>query len=69
MAYHPPWHFFNGPAGDFEGQLRAEEGNSIVVDVLARFNKRVYEPYEWPSFREVARWHKKYGEEPIILKR
>lgn len=69
IAYHPPRQFFNGAAGDFEGQLRTEDGNTLVVDLMARLNKRVYEDYDWPSYREVVNWHKKYGEEPIILER
>jgi hypothetical protein len=33
------------------------------------FHKRIYEPADWPSFRDAVEWQKKYKNEPVILAR
>lgn len=54
-------------AADFEGSLKAENGNIVLHQKLA-LKKRVYEASDWKGFRTAVNAHKAYGDYVIIKK-
>ncbi|MBN3036428.1 MAG: hypothetical protein JW861_12655, partial [Bacteroidales bacterium] len=56
----------SGEAASFKGSYHLE-GRELTVQINAKFRKRVYEPQDWPSFREAVSAHKKISDNPVIL--
>lgn len=54
-------------AADFEGSLKAENGNIVLHQKLA-LKKRVYEASDWKGFRTAVNAHKAYEDYVIIKK-
>jgi len=57
-----------GSGASFEGGYTLKE-NVIIFYEKAAFNKRIYEPGDWPSYRDAVASLKKFASEPLILKR
>ena len=61
--------FINGvanPAASFGCQYWME-GNTLTFAESSLLGKRVYDPADWPSFRQVVANQKKLAETPVIL--
>ena len=65
-VYIPDTPMSSGPAASFKGGYKVE-GDKLMVFENLKFKKRIYEPDDWGSFREVVMMQKKIAEEPVIL--
>ena len=50
----------------FEGSIEIT-GETLVLNEKANFSKRIYEPEDWPPFRDAVRAQRKFAETPIII--
>jgi len=64
--YLPNVHSSSSDAASFKGMYTLD-GNQLRFNANFKFNKRIYEPDEWPGYKEVAEIHKKLVREPVIL--
>ena len=70
IVYKPEAETFADTTASFEGSYEMSlEGNILRMSQLANFNKRIYEPDEWPSFRKATLAETKFIDEPVILKK
>lgn len=68
VRHLPPPANVSGSGAYAEGLYTAYPGEVRMFQRLL-FYKRLYEPLDWPSFREAVEWQKRYQNEPIILAR
>ncbi|NLH52498.1 MAG: hypothetical protein GX459_06600, partial [Bacteroidales bacterium] len=55
-----------GDAASFDGNALLK-GNQLSIKHKAVYNKRIYEPGEWPNFREVLKAQRWYMDNPLLL--
>lgn len=61
---------FKDSTAYFEGGYQMSlSGQTLRMNMDASFNKRIYEPEEWPSYKRAVEGHKAFMEDPIILKK
>jgi len=66
VGYLPSTSLMSGTGASFKGGFRVKD-KSLTVTEIIKFNKRVYEPGDWGSFREAVASQNKIAEEPVIL--
>jgi hypothetical protein len=70
ILYQPEAAAFSDETASFEGSYEMGlSGNILRLYELANYNKRVYDPQEWPSFRKATLAQQKFIDEPVILKK
>lgn len=70
IIYSPSAEAFADETASFEGGYDiSNDSNTLRMSQLANFNKRVYQPGEWPSFRKAALAQTRFIDEPVILKK
>ncbi len=67
VVYSPETPMVSGTGASFKGGYEFAE-KSVSVSQNLKFNKRVYNPEDWGSFREVVKIQNKIADEPVILK-
>jgi transglutaminase-like putative cysteine protease len=67
VIYAPQTSMISGTGASFKGGYDFGE-KMVTVSENIKFNKRVYDPEDWVSFREVVKTQTKMAEEPLILK-
>ncbi|MDK2910434.1 MAG: hypothetical protein PWR20_2001 [Bacteroidales bacterium] len=55
-----------GDAASFDGDASLK-GNQLSIKHKAIYNKRIYEPGEWPNFRDVLKAQRWYMDNPLLL--
>ncbi|MEI7523106.1 MAG: DUF3857 and transglutaminase domain-containing protein [Mariniphaga sp.] len=55
-----------GTGATFEGAFTLT-GNQLLLNERADFNKRIYAPEDWPSYRNAVKMQKAIAENPVIL--
>lgn len=58
----------SGSGASFDGSLVQSE-NTLTVSEKALFYKRIYDPEDWPSFRQAVMAQNEFAERMVILKR
>jgi hypothetical protein len=70
IAYRPEAETFADSTASFEGRYEMSLDNQTLrLSLTANFNKRIYEPGEWPSFRKATLAHTKFADETVVLKK
>ncbi len=69
MAY-PPAFSKNTPgsAASFDGSIR-QNGNSVSVTEKAVFGKRIYDPQDWPAYRDAVKAQNEFAERVVVVKK
>jgi transglutaminase-like putative cysteine protease len=67
VVYAPQVSMTSGTGASFKGGYDFAE-KTVTVSENLKFNKRVYDPEDWGSFREAVKTQNKIAEEPLILK-
>lgn len=67
VIYAPQTSMISGTGASFKGGYDFGE-KLVTVSENIKFNKRVYDPEDWGSFRDVVKIQTKMAEEPLILK-
>jgi len=66
VTYLPEIKMVSGTGASLKGGFEVGN-NTLSVGANLTFNKRIYDPEDWGSFREVVATQQKLAEEPIIL--
>ncbi len=66
IGYLPATEMMSGTGASFKGAFYVKESQLKVTENL-KFNRRIYEPEDWGSFRSAVMSQKKIAEEPVIL--
>lgn len=70
IVYKPEAEPFSDATASFDGSYEISlDRNTLRMSQLANFNKRIYEPEEWPSYRKAALAQTRFIDEPVILKK
>jgi hypothetical protein len=70
IVYKPEATAFADETASYEGIYEMSMDQATLrMSQLANFNKRIYQPEEWPSFRNAVRAQQKFIDEPVILKK
>jgi hypothetical protein len=70
IVYKPEAKTFADTTASFEGSYEMSfDGSILRMSQLANFDKRIYQPEEWPSFRKATLAETKFIDEPVILKK
>lgn len=70
IIYRPEAETFSDTTASYEGSYEmSPDGHTLRMSELANYNKRIYEPQEWPSFRKATLAQTKFIDEPVILKK
>lgn len=70
IVYKPETETVSESAASFEGGYELSPDVRILqMSQTANFNKRIYEPCDWPAFRKAALAQKRFIDEPVILKK
>ena len=70
IIYRPEADTFSDGTASYEGSYEMSlDGNILRMSQLANFDKRIYQPEEWPSFRKATMAQTKFIDEPVILKK
>jgi len=70
LAYYKVDDAFSDTAAYFEGSYEMDPaGTALRMNMDASFNKRIYEPEDWPSYSKAVKGHKTFMEEPVILRK
>ncbi|MCD4696726.1 MAG: DUF3857 and transglutaminase domain-containing protein [Bacteroidales bacterium] len=67
IEYLPATEMMSGTGAAFKGAFYVE-GNQLEISQNIKFNKRIYEPEDWGSFRSAVKSQNKIANEPVILK-
>jgi hypothetical protein len=68
-AIHAPYSKnTNGSGASFEGSIEQND-NTLSVYQKAVYPKRIYDPEDWPSYREAVKLQNEFAENPVILKK
>lgn len=67
VAYLPSTDLMSGSGASFKG-IFAVEKNILTVAENMKFNKRIYDPEDWGSFKQAVESQNKIAGEPVILK-
>ena len=69
IAYAPKAEKFADSTASFEGEYQvSKSGKTLRMLQTVVFNKRIYQPQEWDSFRRAVMDQEKFAEEPVVLK-
>jgi len=69
IKYVPAADTFATEIASFEGRCELNEAGSVLqLDEKLTFNKRIYEPSDWPDYRKAVMAQQKFAEEAVILK-
>ena len=66
VEYLPSTSLMSGTGASFKGGYRVKDKTLSVTEII-KFNKRVYEPEDWGSFRAAVASQNKIAGEPVIL--
>ncbi|MBW6460774.1 MAG: DUF3857 and transglutaminase domain-containing protein, partial [Bacteroidales bacterium] len=70
IVYKPEATAFADETASYDGIYEMSMDQATLrMSQLANFNKRIYQPEEWPSFRSAVMAKVKFTDEPVILKR
>ncbi len=70
IEYVPVQEAFVDSTAYFEGGFQVSmSGKTFRMNLDASFNKRIYQPEEWPSFKRAVEAQKAYMEGPYILRK
>jgi len=67
VVYLPSTDLMSGSGASFKGNFAVEK-NSLTVAENLKFNKRVYDPEDWGSFKQAVESQNKIAAEPVILR-
>ena len=67
IAWIPELQQVKGSGASFDAEYKLNNGK-FILNERADFNKRIYEPEDWDSFREAVKMQKKIADNPVILK-
>ncbi len=67
LEWTPELENVQGTGASFEGSYMVEN-DILTLTEKADFYKRIYQPEDWPSFREAVKMHQKITDNPVILK-
>ncbi len=67
VAWLPELIDVEGTGASFQGTFSVEKGHLKLTEI-ANFYKRIYQPLDWPSFRQAVEMQKKIADNPVILK-
>lgn len=69
LVYAPSSGKFSSDAASYQDDLSVSvTGKTLRVFAEIVFDKRIYEPEEWPGFKSAVEAHRKLEEEPFILR-
>ena len=66
LSWTPAVEKVNGSGASFEASYSLT-GNQLLLNERAEFNKRIYNPEDWPSYRNAVKMQKTISENPVIL--
>ncbi len=67
LAWKPDIEKVDGAAASFEGNIEIEN-NTLILKEKLLFNKRIYQPEDWPDYKNAVEMQKKIVDNPVILK-
>ena len=67
LAWKPDTEKVDGAAASFEGNIEMEN-NTLILKEKLLFNKRIYQPEDWPDYKKAVEMQKKIVDNPVILK-
>ena len=67
LAWKPETESVDGAAASFEGSISMDNATLILKEKLL-FNKRIYQPEDWPDYKKTVEMQKKIINNPVILK-
>jgi hypothetical protein len=67
LVWKPELKQVDSEAATFEGTIEQKD-NSLVLTEKMNYNKRIYQPEEWPGYLDAVLMQKKIIENPVILK-
>jgi len=67
LAWKPELTVKKGEAASFEGNIELQNNVLLLTEEMS-FNKRIYQPADWPDYREAVLMQKKIIENPVILR-
>jgi hypothetical protein len=67
IIYLPQTPMISGTGASYKGGYETGE-KTLSISENIKFNKRVYDPEDWGSFRDVVITQNKIAQEPVILK-
>jgi len=67
IIYMPGSESGSGSGADYNGEI-TRQNNSLKFVMNATFQKRIYQPEDWASFRQAVAYQNKISTEPIIIK-
>ena len=66
LSWTPQIEKVAGTGATFEGKYSLA-GAQLLLNEQAEFNKRIYTPEDWPSYRKAVKMQKAIAENPVIL--
>ncbi len=66
ISWNPSAEKVAGSGASFESSFTIV-GNQLSLSEKAEFNKRIYAPEDWPSYRKAAKMQKEISQNPFIL--
>jgi hypothetical protein len=67
LAWKPETESVDGEAASFEGSISQDKATLILKEKML-FNKRIYQPEDWPDYKKTVEMQKKIINNPVILK-
>lgn len=67
IAYSPEAKNITGTGADFVSSYSLN-GNALKFTQTVTLKKRVYNPEDWPSFRDAVKYQNEFASKPVILK-
>ena len=66
LSWTPTLEKVSGTGASFEASYSLT-GNELLLNERAEFNKRIYSPEDWPSYRKAVKMQKTISSNPVIL--
>lgn len=66
-VFLPQTDMMSGTGASYKGNISVEK-NTLKVGANLKFNKRIYDPEDWGSYRQAVKNQQKIAGEPVILK-
>ncbi len=67
LVWKPETESVDGEVASFEGSINQDKTTLILKEKLL-FNKRIYQPEDWPDYKKTVEMQKKIIDNPVILK-
>jgi hypothetical protein len=67
MVFSPEAKNLSGSGADFASSYTLD-GNTLKFTQTVTLKKRVYDPEDWPSFRNAVKYQNEFAKQPVILK-